>query len=59
MTTQDYYNLVTDKNGWKTLPNGVCLEVEIKREDICFGGLPGNDMKLRVKKIKVLRILTK
>jgi hypothetical protein len=33
----------------------VCLEVEVKREDVCFGGLPGNDMKLRVKKLKVLR----
>jgi carbonic anhydrase/acetyltransferase-like protein (isoleucine patch superfamily) len=37
----------------------VCLEVEVKREDVCFGGLPGNIEKLRVKKIKVLRILTK
>ena len=33
----------------------ICLEVEINQEDICFGGLPGNDMKLRVKKLKVLR----
>ena len=35
--------------------NLICLEVEVKREDICFGGLPGNDMKLRVKKLKVIR----
>ena len=33
----------------------VCLEVEVKRKDICFGGLPGNDSKIRVKKLKVLR----
>ena len=35
----------------------VCLEVEVNREDICFGGLPGNSDKLRVKKLKVLRKL--
>ena len=33
----------------------ICLEVEVNREDICFGGLPGNDMKLRVRKLKVLK----
>ncbi len=33
----------------------VCLEVEVDRSDICFGGLPGNDMKIRVKKLKVIR----
>jgi hypothetical protein len=35
----------------------ICLEVEVNREDICFGGLPGNCDKLRVKKLKVLRKL--
>ena len=35
----------------------ICLEVEVKREDICFGGLPGNADKLRVKKLKVIRVL--
>lgn len=37
--------------------NLVCLEVEVDRKDICFGGLPGNCDKLRVKKLKVLREL--
>ncbi len=27
---------------------------EIKNDDICFAGLHGNDMKLRVKKLEVL-----
>ena len=36
----------------------ICLEVEVKREDVCFGGLPGNDSKLRVRKLKVLRHIT-
>ena len=34
----------------------ICLEVEVNREDICFGGLPGNSDKLRVKKLKVMGI---
>lgn len=32
-----------------------CLEVEVQRKHVCFGGLPGNDMKLRVSQLKVLR----
>ena len=39
--------------------NLVCLEVEVNREDICFGGLPGNSDKIRVKKLKVLKKLRK
>ena len=30
------------------------LDVEVAAEDICFAGLPGNDAKLRVRKLKVL-----
>ena len=37
----------------------VCLEVEVNREDICFGGLPGNSDKVRVKKLKVLGVIKK
>ena len=37
--------------------NLICLEVEVDRDDICFAGLPGNDMKLRVKKLKVIRVV--
>jgi len=43
-----------DADTTKTL---ICLEVEVNREDICFGGLPGNSDKLRVKKLKVLGIV--
>ena len=32
----------------------ICLRVEIHREDVCFGGLPTMDNKLRVKRLKVL-----
>lgn len=30
------------------------LDVLVKREDVCFGGLPTMDAKLRVRKLKVL-----
>jgi hypothetical protein len=32
----------------------ICLEVEVRREDVLFGGLPTMDTKLRVRKLKVL-----
>lgn len=32
----------------------LCLKVAVKGRDILFAGLPGNDVKLRVKKLKVL-----
>jgi hypothetical protein len=34
--------------------NYICLRVEVKRKDVCFGGLPTMDAKLRVKELKVL-----
>lgn len=34
--------------------NWLCLRVRVNSNDICFAGLPGNDCKLRVKKLKVL-----
>ena len=30
------------------------LDVKVYSEDICFAGLPGNDAKLRVRKLEVL-----
>jgi len=30
------------------------IHVEVAAEDICFAGLPGNDAKLRVRKLRVL-----
>jgi hypothetical protein len=32
----------------------ICLRVEVRREDVCFGGLPTRDAILRVKRLKVL-----
>lgn len=32
----------------------ICLEVEVRSEDILFGGLPSMDAKLRVRRLKVL-----
>jgi len=32
----------------------ICLRVEVEAKDICYAGLPGNDAKLRVKRLKVL-----
>jgi hypothetical protein len=32
----------------------IALDVEVASEDICFAGLPGNDARLRVKRVKVL-----
>ena len=34
--------------------NYIPLTVEVASEDICFAGLPGNDAKLRVKRLRVL-----
>ena len=34
--------------------NYIALEVEVNSEDILFAGLPGNDAKLRVRRLKVL-----
>jgi hypothetical protein len=34
--------------------NLICLRVEVQPEDICYGGLPGADTKIRVRKLKVL-----
>ena len=32
----------------------ICIDVEVKSEDICFAGLPTMDAKIRVRKLKVL-----
>jgi acetyltransferase-like isoleucine patch superfamily enzyme len=32
----------------------ICLRVEVRREDVCFGGLPTRDAILRVKRLRVL-----
>jgi len=32
----------------------IAISVEVASEDICFAGTPGNDAKLRVRKLKVL-----
>ena len=32
----------------------IAIDVKVASEDICFAGLPGNDAKLRVRKLEVL-----
>jgi hypothetical protein len=34
--------------------NYIALRVKVRSEDICFAGFPGNDAKLRVKRLEVL-----
>ena len=34
--------------------NLICLHVKVCREDICFGGIPTMDAKIRVRKLEVL-----
>jgi hypothetical protein len=51
----EFVGLISSSN--ETL-NLKCLEVEVDRDDILFGGTPGNDMKIRVKKLTVLKEVT-